>query len=477
MAPGRSNVSEIRTQNRSRPAQNCNPMKPLRLSVTTMLLCLGMLLPAACRQSGGGSNGAALSFREDFETGSKRAYTAGEVKLGSGSWLLEGALLGNSPADLKLGDHSLRIAPGGKAEMRFDFEALPDTLSFFYGPYGNDRDVNLSLWYSNNGGRSWKEFSKNMRNPNQNFSTAQFEFTLGFKAPIRFSIHNDGTGRVNVDRFGTGAPGKAPAIAGAETPKTADGGPAQVPAGGDNSSLLLGNPSNAKTDPSSKTNYLLEHPEYTLSYNDERGTANWVSWHLSLAEQGNAPRCNCFSADAALPEGFYRVQTSNYIGSGFDRGHICPSDDRSGSPSANAATFLMPNIAPQAPDLNQKCWKELEEYARRLSEDRKELYVISGCYGSGGTGSKGAAKSISNGRITVPAHFWKIVLVLPEGNNDLKRITPNTEVIAVDMPNTQTAGSNSWQAFRCTILSIERATGYRFFTTLPPDVAKALRTK
>ncbi len=57
---------------------------------------------------------------------------------------------------------------------------------------------------------------------------------------------------------------------------------AQVtPAPGRDNALSLGNPSNAATDPD---NYLLEKPQYTLSYNCSRGTANWISWH-------HAPTC------------------------------------------------------------------------------------------------------------------------------------------------------------------------------------------
>jgi endonuclease G len=52
-----------------------------------------------------------------------------------------------------------------------------------------------------------------------------------------------------------------------------------------------------------------------------------------------------------------------------------------------------------------------------------EVYVIMGNYGIGGTGSNGPAQTIDRGRITVPARIWKVLVVLPEGGDDVNRVT------------------------------------------------------
>src|SRR5689334_8619219 len=52
--------------------------------------------------------------------------------------------------------------------------------------------------------------------------------------------------------------------------------------------LAMGNPSGAGT--SNPNNYLMTKPQYVLSYNNARGSANWVSWHLSTAWKGTTPR-------------------------------------------------------------------------------------------------------------------------------------------------------------------------------------------
>ena len=45
--------------------------------------------------------------------------------------------------------------------------------------------------------------------------------------------------------------------------------------------IALGNPSLATPDPLNYNNYLVMKPQYALSYSRDRGTPNWVSWHVN----------------------------------------------------------------------------------------------------------------------------------------------------------------------------------------------------
>jgi endonuclease G len=242
--------------------------------------------------------------------------------------------------------------------------------------------------------------------------------------------------------------------------------------------LALGNPSKATTDAKNENNFLISKSQYTLSYNNSRGTANWVSWHLSKEWKGTAQRQENFHPDNTLPQGWYRINPGDYTNSGFDRGHLCPSDDRDGSIEDNKATFAMTNIFPQAPDNNRTTWKNLEDYCRNLISNGNELYIVAGIYGKGGSGSKGGTtQTLAEGKITVPARLWKVIVVLPEGGNDLVRISATTRVIAVDMPNTQSSDNLSWDKYRISVDAIENATGYDFFTNVAASLQATIESQ
>jgi endonuclease G len=239
--------------------------------------------------------------------------------------------------------------------------------------------------------------------------------------------------------------------------------------------LLMGNPSNAST--LSTTNYLMQKMTYSLSYNSSEGKANWVSWHLDNTWLGSASRCDCFASDVLLPSGVYRVSSSSYTNSGFDRGHNCPSGDRTYSSTDNRETFLMTNMMPQAPVNNQQTWERLESYCRTLVSQGNECYIICGSYGKGGTGSKGGTTlTIDAGRVTVPKQIWKVVVVLPNGSNDISRVTTSTRVIAVNTPNINSINT-SWGVYRTSVDAIENATGYDILSGLPDAIEATLESR
>jgi endonuclease G len=253
-----------------------------------------------------------------------------------------------------------------------------------------------------------------------------------------------------------------------------------APSGQVNVQMLLGNPSNATPDPSNRDNYLMPKPYYALSYNDSRGTPNWVSWQLTAAYLGDAPRKQEFDPDNTLPEGFYRVTHRDYSGSGFDRGHMCPHSDRAANQEMSFSTFVMTNIIPQAPNVNRKAWAQFETYCRGLvTHDHDHLYITAGPAGKGGRGSKEFRDEIAGGRVVVPAECWKVVVAVPEsgGDDDLAKVSMGTRVIAIIMPNDNDQVGEEWAKFRTSPAEVERHTGFHFFDRVRPDIAQALRQK
>lgn len=235
-----------------------------------------------------------------------------------------------------------------------------------------------------------------------------------------------------------------------------------------NPNIAMGNPSNATADASNGDNYLISRDQYVMSYNKDHKTPNWVSWQLDTDWLGPEQRSGQFIPDTSLPAGFDPAVTGEYTKSGYDRGHNCPSGDRTATHEDNEATFLMSNIAPQAPDNNRGPWENLESYSRQLAKEGKELYIIAGNEGSKGT--------IGNG-VNVPETWFKVIVVLPQKGMGAADVNSQTEVIAVEMPNTNGIKGDDWRKYATTVSAIERHTGYHFMTNVPRDVEQTLASK
>jgi endonuclease G len=402
----------------------------------------------------------AAGFPEGFETDTKGSYAVGTATFGSGTWTLDEALVGNLTGDAKNGTQSVRIRNTGKLTMNFNSPNGATTVTVKHAVYGTDAGSSWELWASTNGGSTYTKVGSTVTSSGNVLQTATFSPNIS--GAVRFEIRKTtgGTARINIDDFaieefsGTGGSGDT---GGSTTPGT------------DNSHLAMGNPSAAITNTANYTNYLMEKPQYAMSYHRDRGTPNWVSWYVGTTWLGSAARQDDFRADLTLPGGWYQVGNSSYTGSGFDRGHNCPSADRTSTVADNSATFLMTNMIPQAPNNNQQTWANLENYTRTLVSAGNEVYVIMGSYGTGGTGTNGYATTINSGKVTVPNRVWKVLVVIPNGNNDVSRVTTSTRVIAVNTPNDNSI-STTWGSYRTSVDAIETATGYNLLSNLPASV-------
>jgi endonuclease G len=243
----------------------------------------------------------------------------------------------------------------------------------------------------------------------------------------------------------------------------------------DNENLVMGNPSDARADAvNSPDNFLVARKQFVLSYSNSRKIPNWVSWHLDKAWIGGSGRRGVFRPDDELPDSWYHVTPGDYSETGFDRGHMCPSGDRTRTFEDNNALFVMSNIVPQAPDNNRKTWERLETYCRDLANRGNELYIICGPAGVGGTGGKGFRTTLNaRRRIRVPSVTWKVILVLPEGDDDVSRVAKNSRTIAVIVPNHQGIDPD-WKQYRHSVREVEELTGYDFFSNVPRDVQDAI---
>jgi endonuclease G len=428
------------------------------------------------------------TITEGFETGSKTAYAAADVQLNTGVWNFNDALIGNLAADVKADTKSVRLRTGD-ITMKFDVKGV-EQISIKHAKYGNDAASTWQLMMSVDSGKTFTQLGTDIAENNTTLVTDSFKIVV--TKPVRFRIQKTGTTRINLDDITFKGTGDAGIVVGPPdttdpdtttntgTPAADRGvtvGPDAPPATGDNSNILFGNPSNAQPAVVMADNYLIDQSYYTESYSSTRGTPNWVSWHLDATNITNAaPRVDNFAGFIGLPNTFYQVESNSFSGSGFDRGHNCPSADRTSSANANSATFLMTNMIPQAPQNNQQTWANMENYLREQVVAGNEVYIVMGNYGMGGTGSKGAANKINNDHVVVPSNVWKVAVIVPKGDGDISRVTTSTRVIAVNTPNINTTNSD-WRQYRITVRDIETATGYNLLSGLPQNVQDAIETK
>lgn len=200
------------------------------------------------------------------------------------------------------------------------------------------------------------------------------------------------------------------------------------------------------------SNGIIKHRYYSLDYNIAHKQANWVYYLLDLRDKvSGVERTNRFRTDPEIYSG--SATSSDYTGSGYDRGHLCPAADMAFSPVAMDETFYMSNISPQVPAFNRGIWKRLEEKVRQWAKQEK-IYVVTGPVFKENKGSIGR-------KITVPGYYYKIVY------------SPGKQqMIAFLLPNGK--AETDLYSFVVPVDSIETVTGIDFFPQLPDTLQMRL---
>ena len=129
----------------------------------------------------------------------------------------------------------------------------------------------------------------------------------------------------------------------------------------------------------------------------------------------------------------------------------------------------MTNFVPQLGANNQGPWNDFEIYSRSLANSGNEIYII--------TGPKGNIGTIAGGKIVVPQYTWKVVLVLPNGSDDLSRINKGTRAFGIIVPNQPPIATTQWRAFRVTVNAVEYLTGYDFFSNIPKNTQEMIERR
>ncbi len=236
--------------------------------------------------------------------------------------------------------------------------------------------------------------------------------------------------------------------------------------------LAMGVPDGSSADVSSSEHYLSLKPQYVVSYNAKRKVANWASWELNPSYLGTVNRSGDFRPDDTLPATFAQPTNDDYQGSGFDRGHLCPSADRNATVPDNSSTYYLSNMIPQSGNNNRGAWASFENYARDLVRAGNQLFVVAGgIFVEGG-------RTIGAG-VAVPVSTFKVVVVLPANAKAAADVSPSTRVIALLLPNDDAliTASADWRKYRVTARDVEAKTGLDFLSDVPQEIQDIVETR
>lgn len=198
---------------------------------------------------------------------------------------------------------------------------------------------------------------------------------------------------------------------------------------------------------------LLTKQAFMVGYDENRRNPAWVAYRIAgPAAHENAERPSTFSVDRQTAA---RVSHNDYSRSGYDRGHMAPNyviATRYGR-AAQEETFLMSNIVPQDPDLNQGPWRIIEEQMARRASAFDVVYVITGpIYDD-------RPEFLNASQIEIPDAFFKAAVGIRKGS-----ITMIAFIAYQDVDR-----NTRIESLLTSVDAIEALTGYDLFADLPDD--------
>jgi len=210
--------------------------------------------------------------------------------------------------------------------------------------------------------------------------------------------------------------------------------------------------------PTSTTNQVVHHENYSLSYSEKHEQAEWVAYELKAAHLSSTNyKRPYFEIDNAIKT--KAAHWNNYKKSGYDKGHLCPAADRRFTKAAHDETFLTSNISPQEHSFNAGVWNRLEQKVRYWAKKNDGIFVITGGV------LENNLKTIGSESVAVPNQFYKVIL---DKTND------RIKMLAFLMPHKES--KLPLYKFVVSVDKIEDLTGVDFFKELDDTLEEELES-
>mgnify|MGYP006088494985 CR=1 FL=1 len=207
----------------------------------------------------------------------------------------------------------------------------------------------------------------------------------------------------------------------------------------------------------------LEYSSFEIGYRFNSKQAAWSGYALQpeLVRVINE-RKDSFKIEPLLPVE-HRATLNDYIGSGYQRGHLAPNATLDHSEESMVQTFYLSNISPQTGEFNTGDWLQLENFVRACVDnyaDGERVFVFTGPYFAG------KLDAIGDSKLPVPTGFYKIMY---EFNNT------DASAIAFIAPH-ENFNYNNLENFLRSIDFIESITGLDFAENIPDELEALLES-
>lgn len=225
-----------------------------------------------------------------------------------------------------------------------------------------------------------------------------------------------------------------------------------------------------------------DNVNYSVEWDCDKKSQRWSCYIIT--KNNRAKNTNRYKSESNQYPNDPELAASNrwekdYIySSGFDHGHICPSNDRVYSFNANFQTFYLTNMQPQYSVFNgthkdhlySGIWIKMENYLNSYKLDYKDTMYV--CKGGTIDKEEHILKRIQ-GKLIVPKYFFVAVLVKKMVNGQAYY-----KSIGMWFPHTNVYhGDDKLSDYTMSIKDLEAKTGIDFFCNLPDDIERDVESK
>lgn len=231
-----------------------------------------------------------------------------------------------------------------------------------------------------------------------------------------------------------------------------------------------------------------------IEWNAAMRHSSWVAFSFdSTTSQDNVKRGDAWGWDPLIPVELGKVIEDDHKSDGYDKGHLCASEDRVYCKEANDQTFLYSNISPQIGSFNQKYWAKLEALIQKWGRSTQNGVYDKVYVAKGGTINKllkdwtgkqkandglyptadadGKSNPKSKNGLVVPAYYYMAILAEKDGKfQAIGFLVPHSEDLSAK-PTTA-----DLQAYTCSIAHLEEQTGIDFFCNLKDNVEREVES-